>query len=97
MRYSLEVKKVGTNIDTSIAVQAGFLTLVGMGTAVLLLLSLILFIKLNEIITKRVEMRRTVAHSDAPILMDVKDQMVAASVAVAVLATQADGSTRDEG
>ena len=42
-------------------------------------------------------MRRTVGHSDPPILMDEKDQMVAASVAVAALATQADGSTRDAG
>lgn len=87
---------MGTNIDISIVVQAGFLTLVGMGTAILLLLSLIGFIKLNEIITKRVEMRQTVSHTDSLNLMDVKDQMVAASVAVAVLTTLADGSTRDE-
>ena len=87
---------MGTNIDISIVVQAGFLTLVGMGTAILLLLSLIGFIKLNEIITKRIEMRQAVSHTDSLNLMDVKDQMVAASVAVAVLTTLADGSTRDE-
>ena len=87
---------MGTNIDISIMVQAGFLTLVGMGTAILLLLSLIVFIKLNEIITKKVEIRRTGSHADPLNAIDVKDQMVAASVAVAVLSTLEDGSSLDE-
>ena len=79
---------MGTNIDISIVVRAGFLTLVGMGTAILLLLSLIVFIKLSEIITKKVKIRRAGSHGGSLNGMDVKDQMVAASVAVAVLSTQ---------
>ena len=88
---------MGTNIDISIVVQAGFLTLVGMGTAILLLLSLIVFIKLNEIITKKVEIRRAGSRVDPLNVMDVEDQMVAASVAVAVLSTLDNVSARDEG